>query len=253
MLIPLGLLIQRSPEDVGLLPDGGVVSPAGGEGVPAPRRARERDFTLKEARRSTTLWLLIAAMSISQFATSGQAPSMVPFFRSIGFSSTVAATGLAVYGVFSGLSRFLWGRVADRYTVRVALLFQAVLTAVGLGLYLQIATPLMLYAASVYQGLMLGGIVVLQPMVWAAYFGRAHVGAITGFALLFSTSALAVGPLFASCTYDRTGTYAVVYAVLMAGWLASAAILRVTKPMARNDGDDTPEGAPSGASGVARR
>lgn len=232
LLLPFVPLIGRAPEDLGLQPDGAPPDArhARRPGNPSPATV-ERSYTLAEAMRTPALWLLTIGMGLGLFSMSTNASSMVPFFASIGFSPAVAASGLAVYGGFSTASRFLWGYVADRLTVRRAIIVQALLTAGGIALYLGgIRNQAMLYAVAAYQGLMLGGFVVLQPLIWPAYFGRQHLGAITGVSQFFTTFTLAAGPVFAGLVFDATAAYTWAYAALIFTWVACALVTATVRP-----------------------
>ena len=113
---------------------------------------------------------------------------MVPYFKEIGFTSGQAAAGLSVYGGFSILLRFLWGALADRFTVRKAIIVQAILTAIGAVILMQVAGKTSLYVAMAYQGMMLSGYPPLQILLWPEFFGRCHIGSIVGLTQFFARS-----------------------------------------------------------------
>ncbi len=229
LLLPLALLVRRSPEDIGLLPDG-AQSPAYNVRSGARGTEQERSATVGEALRSPALWLLTLATSVGLFSMSTNASSMVPYFESIGFTPAVAAAGLAVYGAFSTASRFIWGYVADRITVRRAIVLQSVLTAGGVALQLVAGSQMALFLIVAYHGLMLGGFVVLQPLVWPEYFGRRSLGAITGITQFFTTFVLAAGPVFAGAVFDATDAYLWAYRTLVGTWLLTAVLMMVVRP-----------------------
>lgn len=234
LLLPLALVVRRAPEDIGLVPDGRAFKPDGTTRRQRVTAETERSYTVSEALRSRTLWALTIAMSVGLFSTSTNASSMVPFFKSIGFSPAVAATGLAVYGGFSTASRFLWGFVADRLTVRQAIVLQAVLTSSGIALYLVIRNQPMLFVVAAYQGLMLGGFIVLQPLIWAEYFGRRHLGAITGITQFVTTLVMAAGPVYAGWIFDLTDAYTWAYRTLIGTWLLTALLTVAVRPLTRH-------------------
>lgn len=231
ILLPFVPFVRRAPEDMGLLPDDGQPPKPSAQGRVQTAVVEERSYTLKEAMRSPTLWILTAAMSIGLFSMSTNASSIVPFFKSMGFSAEVAAWGLAIYGVFSFLSRFLWGAIADRLSVRRAVAIQAVCTAIGVALNLAIQNEVMLFAVAAYQGLALGGFLVLQPLIWPTYFGRKHLGSITGMTQFLTTFAMATGPFFAGAMFDATGAYTVAYGSLIGTWLLCAVLTLTVRPI----------------------
>ncbi|MDE2766035.1 MAG: hypothetical protein OXI25_06365 [Chloroflexota bacterium] len=229
LLLPLALFVRRSPEDVGLLPDG-AASPAYRALLGARGADQEHSATVGEALRSPTLWLLTLATGVGLFSMSTNASSMVPYFESVGFTPAVAASGLAVYGAFSTASRFIWGYVADRLTVRRAIVLQSVLTAGGVALQLGVGNQTALFLIVAYHGLMLGGFVVLQPLIWPEYFGRRSLGAITGVTQFFTTFVLAAGPVFAGAIFDATDAYLWAYRTLVGTWLLTALLMVAVKP-----------------------
>ncbi|MDP3659846.1 MFS transporter [Phenylobacterium sp.] len=246
LLIPFLPFVRRAPEDMGLLPDDGAAPKPAAAGRVQVSAASERSYTLSEAMRSPTLWLLTLAMSIGLFSMSTNASSMVPFYRSLGFSAEVAAWGLAVYGVFSFLSRFVWGAVADRLSVQHAVVIQAICTSLGVGINLMAHTETMMFAAAAFQGLALGGFLVLQPLIWPAYFGRKHLGSITGMTQFLTTFAMASGPFFAGAMFDATGAYTWAYRVLIGTWLICAALTFLVRPMTdKRAAPPTPQTAPA--------
>jgi len=110
---------------------------------------------------------------------------------------------------------------------------QAVLTASGIALHLSIQNQAVLFVVAAYQGLMLGGYVVLQPLIWPEYFGRHHLGAITGITQFFTVFVLAAGPLFACAVFDATDAtdaYTGAYRTLVGTWLLIAVLMLVVKP-----------------------
>ena len=109
-------------------------------------------------------------------------------------------------------------------------MLQAVLTASGIALHLSIQNQAVLFVVAAYQGLMLGGYVVLQPLIWPEYFGRHHLGAITGITQFFTVFVLAAGPLFAGAVFDATDAYTGAYRTLVGTWLLIAVLMLVVKP-----------------------
>jgi len=63
----------------------------------------------------------------------------------------------------------------------------------------------------------------MRPMITAAYFGRAHLGAINGIMRPFLTLSTAGSPLLVAWLYDREGSYTTVFWVIAACWFGAAA------------------------------
>ena len=226
-VLPCVPLAVRAPEDVGLLPDNGAPPPSRAR---EPRSEPERSYTLGEALRTWRFWFLILGMTAGSYALGANTFILVPYFREVGFSAAVAASAISVYGFASFSTRLVWGTIADRFSVRPALVIQALLTAVGAALLLQIAGRATLYGAAAFQGAVLSGFPTLQGLVWPEFFGRRHIGAIIGLTSLFGTFASASGPLIAGIVFDSTGTYESSIWAIIAAWAACGAVILAVRP-----------------------
>jgi MFS family permease len=89
VVLPLSLVIRRSPEDMGLLPDGDQPEPAITDSPdtqaspPAPgartnRAYRDLDFTAKEGMRTPSYWLLVLATALRNTVHSGMSFLLAP-------------------------------------------------------------------------------------------------------------------------------------------------------------------------------
>jgi MFS family permease len=234
-IIPCVPFAVRSPEDMGLHPDGRppvVTNPA------RPLRS-DHSFSLSEAMHSWVFWVLLVSIIFGSYSLQTGTIIMVPYFKDIGFTPGVAASAVSVYGFFSIAARFIWGFAADRLTVRRALIAQAALTSVGAFLMVQIGGQLSLYVIAGYMGIMLGGFPTLSQLILPEFFGRAHIGSIVGVTQFFSTVIGSTGPLIAGFIFDQTGSYSPALWLLVGTWLgcslavfAARQRLRAEQPLA---------------------
>ena len=220
------LLVWRQPEDVGLEPDGGI------EPIPANRAAavqHVRNYTLREAVRTPVMWVLIFALASASLSPNGVPSTLVPMFIEKGHSTQAAALGFSIYGLFSMLARFFWGFLAERYHIRTVI--------IGIGLFSAVVMPMLifmegnvalLYAA--FAGFGIGGLIGTNSLVWPAYFGRSHLGAIVGVSRPFETAVMASGPLLMAQSFDRTGGYTFGLWCMGLSWLLSAGALLLARP-----------------------
>ena len=242
LVLPCVPLAIRAPEDMGLQPDG-IDHAARTRANPA--YLSERSYTLQEALRMPEFYLLLAAIVFGSFSLQTGTIIMVEYFRDIGFTKTTAAAAVSIYGLFSIVARFVWGFAADRLTVRMALVVQALLTAVGAVLMIEIGEAWSLYAVSAYMGIMLGGFPTLGQLIWPEFFGRFHIGSIVGLTQFFTTILGASGPFIAGYIFDSTGTYTTSLWILVATWLLCALATYAVRPR-RESVDGTPTAASAG-------
>ena len=95
LLLPVGLLVRRSPESVGLLPDGGPEMTPTFTGA-GPARQTEVSWSLAEALRTRTFWLLLAAMSSPSLISTALTFHHISLMGSRGVDPGTAAAVLSV-------------------------------------------------------------------------------------------------------------------------------------------------------------
>jgi sugar phosphate permease len=244
MIVPFAFIIRRQPEDVGLLPDGD--TPEQAAEYQRQRRARgeaaeEQSFTVKEALHMPALWLVVATMMVVAPGMGGINATWVPHFQDIGISPGLAATSLTVYGAFSVLARFFWGFFVERHHVRKVLIVILLMYSIAMFFLLNVETGTVAIMYSAYQGLITGGWVGINPLVYPTYFGRRYVGSIQGTVAPLTTAASAAGPFLIATVFDMTGSYRGAYTVMMFGWLVAAALMYFARPPRRGEPDRAPE------------
>ncbi len=222
------LLLRTRPEDMGLHPDGDTDEPTQ-NGQPQRRRTEEASFTRGEAMRTTTLWMIVAMAMFASVSPGAYPANLVPAFVEKGFSPSTAAIGFSAYGLLSFGGRFFWGPLADRMHVRKVLLIVATYTGMTVPLLFILPGDIALISGAV-AGLGIGGWVGLNQVVWAAYFGRDNLGAITGSVRPFVTLSGATGPLYAAALADLTGNYTLSYSLMALSWWVCALILLPLRP-----------------------
>ncbi len=226
----LALLVRTRPEDVGLRPDGasGPLRSASAEGV--GDEAEERSLTRREAVRTPAFWLLLAASSLIALGIVGFQTNWLPFLLEGGFSATQASAGIAVYGLLSGLSRPLWGLAAERVPPRYLLAASAAVTSVVIVLFLNVGSVALLAVYLAAAGLSMGGYVILQALLTADYFGRAHLGGVESVLRPFVLGTGALSPLLFGVLYDLFDGYGAAFLVAAAAWLAAGGIVLAARP-----------------------
>jgi MFS family permease len=229
VILPLVPLVVRAPEDIGLEPDNGYRAPAGRRNA-----AVERSYHLSEVVRMGSFWFLLFGVLVGNYSLQAHTVVMVPHLEDIGYSSAEAATALSMYGLFSLGMRFVWGNLADSRGVRIAIVAQSALSAVGAFLLMQIGGYWTLYPIIAFQGLMMSGYPPLQIMVWPEFFGRAHLGSIVGITQPFTVIAGALAPVVTGFLFDQTDSYDAALWMLVGTWLLCSTVMIVVQPGGRS-------------------
>ena len=233
VLVPLALTVRTNPEDIGLLPDGDTdpAAPAPSGGARSrPSRANEVSLTGRQALRTPSFWLIILAFGLGGLGQQGFQSNWVPYLEGVGFASSTAALAITVYGVFSVSARLWWGILADRYQVRYLLVIQSLMTGTSVLLLIYVMGPFMLFAFVVIFGATMGGGFMMRPLIVANYFGRGHIGAITGYMRPFQGLTTALGPVVVALVYDTLGSYFWSFIAVMVGFAFTAAVIILAKP-----------------------
>jgi sugar phosphate permease len=232
MLPPVWLVLKRRPEDMGLLPDGDEP----GEVARAAEQRRvagivdEYNWTLREAVRTRTLWLMIVAMSIGICANGAIGFHQFAYFKDQGIAAGAAALALSSYALSGAFANALWGLVIERLNERVL----GALTVTGAGILsfflLTVDTPAEAMIFAVLFGLTARGESSIITMMEAQYFGRAAFGTISGFSTPFQQIALGLGPTIAAVVYDiSSSSYDLAFMAFGVMYVLSAVLIWYAK------------------------
>jgi len=227
-------LLHRQPEDIGLQPDGGTTT----GGAANAAAAAEVSLRLGEAVRTRTFWMLAVGIAAGSFCLGGLPASLVPIYVDRGFTPQAAAWTFTLYGAFSMAARFFWGYWAGRLHIRTLLLCIAGYGAATAWTMIVLPGDLTLVYAPL-AGFFVGGYIAYNQAAFAGYFGRAHLGAITGVARPLAILVSSAGPIALAGIRDVFGDYNLGFALVSLSWLLCGAALLCARPVRT-----TPRSAP---------
>ena len=239
-LLPVALLISEQPEDLGLRPDGDADEEADGdvEGIGAQTPSMEEaNWTSGDAMRTPALWLLALATGMMFFMQAGSNTHAAAFFQDQGLGAVTAGVSISLNAIFLGISSLVWGRIVEKVPVRFVMAAVALNLAIGAFLFTLTDTTVEALAFSAFFGFGLGGMLVVPPVAYADYFGRASLGTIRGITEPFTTLGMAVGVMIPGLIFDFVGDASYLPFFFGAGFvgiLAMVASLMATKPVARS-------------------
>ena len=232
---PSLLFVRRRPEDHGLVPDGesgGGRTPTGGAPTgPGEDAAGERSWTLPEARRTRTLWMLAAGMALGLAAQIAVNVHAVANFQDKGISEGLAVTIASVFTGVAAISMAGWGALLERTHVRIVSIASMSLFFVAMGVLLVADTYPLAVAFAVLFGLGTGGWTVSQMIMIPNYFGRLHAGAIKGFISPFEGLVGISGPMIAAFIFDATKSYDAAFLGAGAAFTVGACAFYLAKPL----------------------
>ncbi len=211
-----GSLIRGHPEDIGQVPDGisPNADPADSSRVSVSRVYHTAtDWEVGAALRSSALWMIAALFAIILFVVNMLGTHQVAYLQDVGFSPMVSATALGTMLGLSIIGRLLSGILGLRFEgPHLAVFFLASLGA-GVLCLLFARNIFTVYLYSALTGIGFGGMIVLMPNLFGAYFGRTHYARIIGWTTPGVTLIAAVSPYIAGALYDAGGTYTVSFSI----------------------------------------
>ena len=233
VLPPTILFMRRTPEDLGLLPDGDPPKSAESNAEAAPYQAyvhsEEPRWTVQEALRTRTLWILIASFNLASLGISALLYHQVAYFRDAGLSLEAAALTFSLYNAMAIVSKLLSGFLAERIPARYCIMGIYLCRVLGLLVLLLGTVPERVYFYAIISGLGVS-IALLQPLIWADYYGRAFLGTIRGVLSPFSLVTSLGGPIFAAVVFDSTGSYDAAFWVFTVTLTAAAVLIFFARP-----------------------
>jgi MFS family permease len=233
--LPLAFVIRNSPREHGEVPDGirEESRASSGTGDPSEKSAT-RDFTAREALRTSAFWLISLGHGFALFVVHAVAVHAITHLKE-GLGYTISEASLVISLVTMsqmggvGLGWLIGERWEKRYIAAGCMLAHAV----GL-LLLTYATSLaMVVAFAVLHGAAWGLRGPFMQAIRADYFGRSAIGMILGLSFMIIVIGQVGGPIIPGIFADITGNYRLGFSILalLAG-LGSIFFVLAKKPNA---------------------
>ncbi|MFC2035443.1 MFS transporter [Chloroflexota bacterium] len=234
LLLPAILLVRRSPESVGLLPDGYPSQPKDQVEKGAADNIQEVNLSLGEVLRTRTFWLLVLAGSAFPLIATALGFHHISLLASKGILAGVAAAVFGVMAPMQIVGSFVAGFMADRFPNRYLLaLGQGLLVTAMLWTFLISSTwQAFVYGAII--GLAGGFSMTISAVIWPNYYGRLHLGSIRGVVTASMVGFAALGPLPFGWIYDLTGSYSLAILVFLMLPLSCAVAALLAYPPRNN-------------------
>ncbi len=241
-IAPLGIYFKRSPESMGLRPDGDPPRPTAGRtetvsgvalrGDPARvEQDAEEDWGVKEAMKTRAFWMLALGTVLRMSAHGAVFVHLIAILVSKGQDQQISANMVGLMAAVSVPLILLAGWASDRFSRQklLAVCYMSSAAALLLLTFVDGYWPIMV-ALFLFTGTEAGA-----SLNWAMVgdlFGRKKYATIRGMLAPMFNGALVVTPVLAGWIYDTQGSYD--YA-LMGGCvlfaLAAVAFLMLKRPV----------------------
>ncbi|MDA1036421.1 MAG: MFS transporter, partial [Chloroflexi bacterium] len=240
--IPGAQVFRRSPEAYGLLPDGAQPEASSvkqqaeqASNAPTGHHAvgSENDFTVREAMRDRSFWLIALGHGMALLVTSTVPVHLVPYLiDENGWNLAATSLVFPAIMVMQLTGQVGGGILGDLYSKRgVAAVAMFGHGGAFLVLAFSASVPAVI-AAIILHGLAWGARGPLMMAIRADYFGRRNLGLISGWSNSITIMGSVIGPIYAGVLFDVTGTYKLAFWTLGAATMLSTVFfMAARKPL----------------------
>ena len=202
VLLPVAAgVMRRSPEELGLGPDGDACPPALAAASAGPERRGRGD-----ALRTWRFWSVSVPFALGLAAQVGVLTHLVavvtPMLGAGGSARAMSATTAAAV-----IGRLATGLVVDRLNRRLVTSATLVIQIAGLTLLAWAPSAVVVYAACALFGLGVGNLTTLPGLILAVEWPREQFSALVSLAVGINQFTFAFGPSLVGVMRDRAGTY----------------------------------------------
>ncbi|MEM6451884.1 MAG: MFS transporter [Cyanobacteria bacterium P01_D01_bin.105] len=196
------LLFRDNPEMCGLQMDG-KVTPAVLKDPATPMWG----LTRREAIRTLSFWAVTLAFASQALSVTGITFHIVSIGAELGIAEAKMVTIFVPIALVSTAVGFLVGLACDRIRLQTIFIFMMVGQAIGIGAIANLNIAGMMLPATLGLGISGGCFGTLTTVVLPRFFGRLHLGAISGVQMMAIVIASAIGPSMLANVQTATGSY----------------------------------------------
>ncbi len=224
--IPSALPMKRTPESMGLNPDGRPLEVEGAADRHVPLTIKDVDLPVRQALRSTPFWLLGTAIALRLSVTVALNTHFVPILVWRGMSEATSAYLVSLTALSSIFFSLVLGWLGDRWPKSYLSAFCSLPMILSMMALAFFENLLVLYFFPIAFAIIYG----TAPLNWALigdFFGRRIYATIRGLMGVGYGIGTFISPIFAGWIFDKTNSYIIVLTVFSI-ILAAAAILFLT-------------------------
>jgi MFS family permease len=214
----VGLFLKKSPDAMGVAPDGAAEPRSDGERMPAELQGTSG----RQALRTSEFWIMGMGFFLVAVSVSGCLAHLSPMLTDRGASARAAALASAVLGIATLIGRVGTGYLLDRFFApRVAACY---FFGAGLGLFLLWLRPMGIvpFFAAFLIGLANGAEGDIIAYQVSRYFGLGALSEIFSYIFAIYVLGGVLGPLSMGVVFDSVGSYGPALPILLAATVGAA-------------------------------
>jgi MFS family permease len=231
------LLVRESPAEMNQSPDGEAeIGPSSSRGTGKVFKTNE-DWTLGEALRSPTLWLLVPTylgffMGFFIYLAHG-----ILHLEGLGHTPAEAARSISVIFGSSLIGQAVVAVLGDRIEPRFISAVAVCLYGGGTLLSIRASDTTTMYVYAIMMGTGFAAAFTCIMTIWSNYYGPKLYPALLGVTTPLGTILGAIGPVTAGYIYDKYGSYVPVFEAIAVLCLLTAFLYLLAVPPVRRVAD----------------
>jgi OFA family oxalate/formate antiporter-like MFS transporter len=228
--IPAAIPIKRSPEDMGLHPDGREpVTRTMADRIKTDSRVYDVHFSVREALRTPQFWLLTASLSLRLLVTVALNTHFVPLLVWKGMGEAASAYLVSLFAFCQIILSIGLGWVGDRRNKARLSCYCIIPTIVTMMGMVFSDHPFFLYFFPIAFAVAMGA----TPLNWALigdFFGRGSYASLRGLMGVGYGMATFLSPIYAGWIFDRTESYTLVLLTFSIVFTVCAVFFAILRP-----------------------
>jgi MFS family permease len=198
-------LYRNKPEDFDLMPDGFQKN-----SKKDSTKVVEQNLTLEEAKKTRAFWMFGLTLAFNSFFITGFTFHIVSIFASQEYTKTQAIAVFLPISVIAISVSTLCNILSDYINHKIYLycmLVSGILASLGL---LLLSNSIGIYLLIIGLGIFGGLFAVVNAVSWPRFYGRKHLGSITGKVMSFLVIASAIAPSLFSYCFSTFNSYSFI-------------------------------------------
>ncbi len=214
------IFFRNKPEDAGLIPDGKLIQEKKDKNNLFPF---VKEFTRRDAMKQFAFWLFALMLAMQGLFITGFTFNVLSIFEEAGLSKDTAITIFQPAAAIAVIVTLISSNISDYIPLKYLMYVKGITSCVAIiGIIFLGEYEFAYYLVVIGMGVFTGLYSVINTLVWPRYFGRRHLGAISGQAMMMVVFGSALGPLLFSTSLSQFGTYA------NAAWICFAVYVLLT-------------------------
>ena len=208
LIFPFIILVffKEGPENYGLITDG--ATKAKSKAKQDQKFPIHKDFTLSEARRTWSLWIYSALPAMFGLVVTAFSFHVVSIFVEAGFSRNDAMHIFQPIAVVAIVATLFFSLISDYIRLKyIAVIFAIVCAITMYGISDLRTSGIKYWILILAYGCSSGIHPLILTVFLPRFFGKEHLGAITGQAMTIVVFFSALGPILFSLSLTRLGSY----------------------------------------------